>query len=357
MENKAPYLSVIMPIYNVEKHLKIAIESVLNQTFNDFELILVDDCSPDRCADICDTYAQQYQNISVVHHRENQGLSMARNTGLKIAKGEYLTFMDSDDYIDTDLFEKVVSSLKENPADCVVFGIREEYFDRNGNISKIFDLTFGEEKRISDADELHRTVIELEEKTFLGYAWNKFYKTSHIKQNNLLFEKVTLIEDIAFNIRFFEGISSLNILNIAPYHYMKRMDGSLTNKFVKDYYMLHRRRIFEILELYKKWDACNKRVLTSLANIYARYIYSALQRNCDKRAHMNHADRIMFLSEVFKDELFTELSEHININGYAGLLYSILKKKNITLSLIFGRIIYMIKQISPVIFTLAKQKR
>ncbi len=357
MDNKKPYLSVIMPIYNVEKHLKTAIESVLNQTFNNFELILVDDCSPDGCAEICDTYAQQYQNILVVHHSENQGLSMARNTGLQFANGEYLTFMDSDDYIDLDLFEKVVSSLKENPADCVVFGIREEYYDKNGNLSKTFDLTFGEEKRISDADELHRKVIELEEKTFLGYAWNKFYKTAHIKQNNLLFENVTLIEDIAFNIRFFEGISSLNILNIAPYHYMKRIDGSLTNKFVKDYYVLHRRRIFEILELHKKWGACDKYVLTSLANIYARYIYSALQRNCDNRAQMTHTDRVMFLSQVFKDELFTELSEHINISGYAGLLYSTLKKKNITLSLLFGRIIYIIKQKSPIIFALAKQKR
>ncbi len=349
--------SVIMPVYKVEKYLSAAIDSVLNQTFSDFELILVDDCSPDGCPAICDEYAQKDKRVSVIHHKENQGLSAARNTGLKFIKGEYVTFMDSDDYIDLDLLEKVAVSLNENSADCIVFGIKEEYCDKNGIISKTFDLTFGQEKRINNIDELHKIVIELEEKTFLGYAWNKFYKASHIKKNNLSFEKVTLIEDIAFNIRFFEEISSLNILNIAPYHYMKRIDGSLTNKFVKDYYILHRRRVFELLALYKKWNACDIKVKNILANIYARYIYSALQRNCDKRSKMNHSDRIAFLKSIYADELFIELSQYINMGGYAGLIYGTLKRRDISLSLFFGRIIYIIKEKLPILFAAAKQKR
>lgn len=346
-----------MPVYNVEKHLKSAVDSVLSQTYNNFEIILVDDASPDNCPGICDEYAAKYENIKCVHHNINQGLSAARNTGLSHISGDYVTFMDSDDFIDSDLLERVNASLRENRADCVIFGIREEYFNKNNELSKVYELKYGEEKRISSQNEVRRELIRLEEKTFLGYAWNKFYKSDIISENNLSFEKVTLIEDIIFNLRFFESISSLNVLNIAPYHYMKRIDGSLTNKFVRDYYILHRRRVEEILSLYRRWDMCTDEIKRSLGNIYARYIYSALQRNCDKRSEMNRAKRKEFLKSVFDDEMFKELSPYIEMGGYAGVLYKSLKNKRTGICLFFGRAIYTVKEKMPVIFAAAKQKR
>ena len=86
MENNRPFFSIVMPIYNVEKHLQQAVESVLQQTFQDYEIILVDDCSPDKCPEICDEYAQKYESVQVIHHKENQGLSYTRNTGMAVAK-------------------------------------------------------------------------------------------------------------------------------------------------------------------------------------------------------------------------------------------------------------------------------
>ena len=349
--------SVIMPVYNVEKYLKKAIDSILLQTYKNFEIILVDDASPDGSPQICDEYAENCCNIKCIHHEKNQGLSGARNTGLKYVSGEYVTFMDSDDYVDDDLLEKVKASLDENPADCVVFGVREEYFNREDKLSRVYELIYGEEKRISSQKEMRDEVIKLEEKTFLGYAWNKFYKTECIFKKDLAFEKVTLIEDIVFNVHFFEDISSLNILNIAPYHYMKRIDGSLTNKFVKDYYMLHRRRVELMLTLYKDWDMCTENVKTKLGNIFARYIFSALQRNCDGRSQMNGKARKEFLKSVFDDSLFNELSPFIDSGGYAGILYGALKKHRVGLCLFFARIIYIIKEKMPVVFAAAKQKR
>ena len=113
--------SVVMPVYGVEKHLKQAVESVLAQTYKNFEIILVDDASPDECPLICEEYAKKYGNIKCVHHEQNKGLSAARNTGLSYVSGEYVTFMDSDDYINSDLLERVKVSLDKNFADCVVF--------------------------------------------------------------------------------------------------------------------------------------------------------------------------------------------------------------------------------------------
>lgn len=349
--------SVVMPVYNVEKHLRKAVDSILSQTYSNFEIILVDDASPDGCPRICDEYAEKYDNIKCVHHENNQGLSGARNTGLKYVSGDYVTFMDSDDYVDSDLLEKVKASLDENSADCVVFGVREEYFNKDDKLSKVYELTYGNEERISSQEKARAEVIKLEEKTFLGYAWNKFYRTERINRKSLTFEKVTLIEDIVFNIRFFEDITSLNILNSAPYHYMKRIDGSLTNKFVKDYYSLHRRRVEMLLELYKDWNMCTDGVKTTLGNIYARYIFSALQRNCDSRSELNGRGRKEFLKSVFNDGMFNELSPFINVGGYAGVLYGALKKQRTVLCLLFARIIYIIKEKMPVVFAAAKQNR
>ena len=193
-------------------------------------------------------------------------------------------------------------------------------------------------------------VIRLEEKTFYGYAWNKFYKTALILERGLLFEKITLIEDITFNIAFFDKIGSLNILNIAPYHYMKRMDGSLTNQFVPHYYDLHRKRISMLLEQYKGWDLCTQEVKQTIANLYARYIFSALQRNCDKRTGMDKKARKAFLEAIYREDLFREHSPYIHVGGYAGILYGALQKKRTVLCLFFGRAIYLVKEKLPILF-------
>ena len=349
--------SVIMPVYNSEKYIRKAVDSILLQTYDNFEIILVDDASPDTSPQICDEYAQRYENIKCIHQKKNQGPSAARNTGLEYVSGEYVTFMDSDDYIDSDLFERVKASLDENGADCVAFGMREEYFNKDGKLSKVYEVTYGEEKRISSQDETRAAVIRLEEKTLLGYPANKFYKTEFIRQKNLTFEKATLLEDLFFNIHYFEDIASINILNFAPYHYMKRINASVTNTFVKEYYSLHRRKIEMLLKLFKGWNICTDSVKTTLGNIYARYIFSALQRNCDKRSEMDGKARKEFLNSVFNDEMFKELSPFINAGGYAGILYRALKKQQTGLCLFFARIIYIIKEKMPMVFAAAKQNR
>ena len=129
MEKRQPWISVVMPVYNVEKHLKKAVHSILDQSIQDFEIILVDDHSPDGCPSLCEKFAASDERIRVIHHEVNRGLSMARNTGLKEAKGKYIWFMDSDDYVDDGLFEMVKESLKRNPAEIVVFGLTEDYYD------------------------------------------------------------------------------------------------------------------------------------------------------------------------------------------------------------------------------------
>ena len=342
---------------NVEKHLKQAVDSVLGQTFQDFELILVDDCSPDDCPQICDGYAKQYDNIQVIHHEVNKGLSEARNTGLDAAVGQYIWFMDSDDYVDLDLFQSLYDSIQKNLADVVVFGLIEEYFDQNTNLHHVQRVDFPEYFLKSPA-EVRKAIIDLEVKTLYGYAWNKIYRMDYLKEIQLRYEKVTLIEDMLFNVKFCMGIEKMNILSITPYHYNKRMDNSLTCKFVPDYYELHHRRIRLLYDQYLYWNLCDESLKSILGSLYARYIFSALQRNCDERANMNHAKRKAWIRQVFKDEMFNELIPLSKPESFLlRILTTALKHKLSGVCLMLGRTIFVVKNRLPMLFAKAKQGR
>ena len=125
-----PLISIIVPIYNVSKYLDRCMDTILNQTYKNLEIIMVDDESPDDCGKKCDEYAKKDDRIVVIH-KKNAGLGMARNSGLEIAKGQYVGFIDSDDYVSKDMFEKLYETLKENNAD-TCFG-RYYDVDSNGN--------------------------------------------------------------------------------------------------------------------------------------------------------------------------------------------------------------------------------
>ncbi len=356
---KSPFFSIIMPVYNVERYLPQAIDSVLGQDFSDFELILVDDCSPDGSGSICDHYANTDTRVQVLHLPQNVGLSFARNEGLQIVSGTYVTFMDSDDYIDKTLFSDVYASVRESDADMIVFGLQEDYCNAEDCVTESYTVQYAASIYLSDVDSVRKEAIKLEEKTLLGYAWNKFYRLDVLAKHNLRFEKVTLIEDILFNASVLPYVQKMNVLAISPYHYMKRMNGSLTAKYIGDYFALQQRRIQLLLDLYKSWNMYTDEVRSILADIYVRYIFSALQRNCDKRAEMNHRARRIWLKDLLgNDALYKELSSAFSSNSVVVRIFEfLLKKRYVFACLSLGRLIYIVKNDFPQLFSKVKQNR
>lgn len=352
-----PFFSIVMPVYGVEKHLKNAVDSVLNQTNQDFEMILVDDCSPDNSPQICDFYTKQDDRIKVIHHERNKGLSEARNSGLAEAAGEYIWFMDSDDYVDENLLEKVKESLDKNPAEMVAFGLVEEYYDEN-NVLKHTKKVSMDEHLINNPDDVHQLLIKMEEATLYGYAWNKFYKLSYLKEIGLKYETITLIEDIVFNVKFCMNLCSMNLLSITPYHYGKRIDNSLTSKFVKDYFALHQKRVKIIYDQYQYWGCCTEAVKQKLGSIYARYILSALQRNCDKRAGYNFVKRYRWTRDLFTESFFLELKDYMQPRSKSmRILMPLIKNRCTLLCMMVGRVIYIVKSKLPILFAKAKESK
>ncbi len=344
-----PVVSIVMPVYGVEKYLENTVNCVLEQTFSDFELILVDDKSPDSCPQICDMFAQKDPRVKVLHLEQNGGLSNARNSGLEVAKGEYILFLDSDDLFDKKLLELTVASMRENPAQVVVFGLIEQYYnDKNENYDSC-PVTY-KDLVLNTPEGIHQNVIQLEQLGLYGYAWNKMYDLNYLRSVDLKFKTVTLVEDILFNIEYFSNITACNILSDTLYYYRKNNSSSLTGKFLPTYYDNIMLRIKAIYEQYKTWDMLTDEVLGIIANRYSRYFFSALQRNCDKRMNMNGKKRKEFFNKELETDLYKYLSPYMGGGGLSGIMAKCFKGKNRFACLTISRVIYLVKTYCPKLF-------
>lgn len=355
---KQPYFSVVMPAYGVEDYIEHAIKSIVKQTYGNWEIIVVNDCSKDKSAQIAEKAAKQDSRIRVVNHDVNKGLSAARNTGISEAQGEYIWFMDPDDYVDSTLLEKVKQSLEKNPAEVVLFGLNEEYYDRDGKLEYTHTIC-PKEQLYSSQQELRKAVMGLEQETLYGYAWNKIYNLEYMRKHSFQYKDVKLIEDIEFNIRYFMDIERLNVLAIAPYHYAKRLSQNLTNKFVPEYFEVHRQRIELLYKQHSYWKLRTEEIQQILGSLYGRYILSALERNCDKRSGMSHADRKRWCKAVFSQRLFKELIPEARAKESKALSITLwlLRGKRVIPCLAMGRGVHLIRNGMPMIYSKVKSGR
>lgn len=353
-----PFFTVVMPAYGVEKYLEKAVDSIRDQTFFDWELVIVEDGSPDRTGELADRLAGKDGRIRVVHHEKNQGLSQARNTGIDHARGKYIWFMDPDDLADKTLLQEVWKTFQKNPARLAVFGHKEEYYEKDGSFSYAHTVK-PEACLCRTAREVREKILGLEQETLYGYAWNKIYDLDYIREKGFRYETVRLIEDIVFNIQYCMDIDSMNLIDMALYHYAKRTEGSLTTKFVPDYYPLHRRRISLLYDQQKCWKTDSPQVRSILGSLYGRYILSALERNCDKRANMSHGDRKSFCRKVFSDPLYKELLPNARARDSRVLAAALvcLKARSVLLCLSFGRAIHLVRGSLPMIYSRVKSRR
>lgn len=226
-------LSIIIPIYKVEKYLKKCVESVLSQTFDDYEILLVDDGSPDLCPKICDEFASLYKRV-VVLHKPNGGLSDARNYGLKHAKGEYVIFLDSDDYYLHNDFLEVLMKATQNGSKDAVFFQRTIFFEDQKDSYKHLPLYKDEWMSLNGGDLLY--ALSCHDRLDAS-ACMKITKRSILLKNSLFFTKGIYSEDIEWFSRYVFYVNDIVIVNKPDYCYRKRIgsiSSSLTEKNVCD---------------------------------------------------------------------------------------------------------------------------
>ena len=216
-------VSIIVPIYNVEKYLKRCIDSLINQTLKNIEIILVNDGSQDHSGEIANEY-QKYKNVKIIH-KKNGGLSSARNAGIKIATGEYIGFVDSDDYVELDMFEYLYNNAKKNNSDIAACGYT--VFFSNGQVNKITKNIGNKLYSPKEAMNIH---------LFTGYidniVCNKIFKRSLF--DNLKFEDKKLYEDILIMPKLFNLCKTITLHTDSKYNYCKRNDSIAGSQFSKN---------------------------------------------------------------------------------------------------------------------------
>lgn len=340
-----PFFSIIMPAYGVCEHIAHAIECVQRQSFRDWELIVVDDCSTDGSGDVAKDYAERDDRIRVVRHEHNEGLSAARNTGIAEARGVYLWMPDSDDSYDLDLLTQAHASVCEcgfRP-DVLMFGYAEDYYDSEGRFLYANEIPMSP-GFYGHPQEWRNLVIGFERDTHYGYAWNKLYLLKRVKDLDLRFEKVRLIEDITFNVAYYQNAGSLVVMPGSLYRYAKRRGRSLTNAnaySAEEYYALHRRRIEMLKEQFDGWGVLDVRCKGILGSLYGRYILSTLERSCYPGEGLSRAQRIDRCKSIFEDPLFEELIPRAKSEDSSALklCLGIIKSRSAFLCTALGRAI------------------
>ena len=236
-----PKISVIVPVYKVESYLRKCLDSIVGQTYKNLEIVLVDDGSPDGCGAICDEYAARDRRIRVIH-QENGGLSVARNAGLRIASGEYLGFVDSDDWIEPEMYGYLLGRAVEHDADIAVCGQVEHWrrrcFCRNWDREYVFD-------QASAMEALLRNDV------MQNHVWDKLWKRELF--DGIRFPEGRTYEDIAILHRLFERAERVVCVPQAFYHYVQRPDGIMGTSSLENRMNLYDAAKRRLTEMSDQW--------------------------------------------------------------------------------------------------------
>lgn len=220
-----PMISVIVPVYNAEKYLRKCVDSIVDQTYRKLEIILVDDGSQDNSGMICDEYAQRDERVKVIH-KENGGPASARNEGIKAATGDYVAFVDSDDWLDVNLYTDCILRM-EYGTDVLLFGLKNVDIDGSNEVVIRPEMS---EINISDSDK--QKLFYVTKNSLLGYPWNKLLKRTIIGRTRFL--DVGIREDLCFTFEIINKIKCIQCADVYGYNYVRRESSILHSSNVNN---------------------------------------------------------------------------------------------------------------------------
>ena len=332
--DRYPMVTVVVPVYNVEKYLSRCIDSIVNQTYRNLEIILVDDGSPDKCPELCDEWAQKDSRIRVIH-KKNQGLGMARNTGIENATGGYICFFDSDDWVDNDLIEKALYTAETENADLVCYG-----FYKNDSLGNVVS------RQIPSASLVCFKDSDVQDVFLPDYIANRKHGTikpimsacaclirkSRIDESHWRFisERKNISEDVYSILDLCKYVGVSCVMPEAFYHYCFNSD-SLTHVYRKD-------RFEKILSFYEQCKLlCNKHgynesVKESLKNPFLDYTCATMKQIVG--ASIAGAEKRTELSIICKNEILQTVISTVSpefLNWKTRLLWQAVKLKQVWL--------------------------
>lgn len=307
MSTSAPKVSVLVSCYNVAKYIPGFIKNISEQTYKDFELIIVDDGSKDSTFDLLIEQTKNLNNTKVVAHEQNMGLGAARNTGLRHASGKYIYFCDVDDYVQSNLLEYCVSVMESNGmADYMIFGFDASYPDSGFADENVVY----EEKWLRSKEEIKNNYIDhiLLCRHGNGFVWNKFYRRSFLESNNLKFGTQKIQQDEVFNIKVIQSASCIYISPENLYKYNIFAKGNNGARYIGDRFEIFVDVRDEFESLLKKWNLKNHLTDSYLngrfyGNIMKCLVYDLNHQDCPFNSNQKRKRFYEIISHPYSKEV------------------------------------------------------
>ncbi|UYT84617.1 glycosyltransferase family 2 protein [Priestia megaterium] len=316
-------VSVIMPVYNSEKYVYDAVESILKQSFEDFELIIVNDGSTDNSQQICEELAKKDSRVKLIT-QQNAGISEARNTALRVAKGEYIAFADNDDFFKKDLLKENIYLAKKHNADVVKFGV--SYYSVNETETKKVNLR-NIDFKVLDQKEIFSSYRLLKDENLLVYVWDSLFKRSLIERNKISFSSQFKYggEDINFNLKLLPHIKKLVVNPQEYYEHYKRQSHSTVVKFNAnklDSYTINAELEYRTLESMFSNDRLLRNNWLESLSLYLIQISIALANLKEKSLHdkVTHLRSLTNIAGFNMKINFSDVTYLINHNKKRGLV-------------------------------------
>lgn len=330
-------ISIVIPVYNAESLLNLTLDTLLNQVDNECEIILVNDGSTDNSAVICETYADAYNNITVIH-QNNFGPSVARNNGLKLAKGEYITFLDSDDHVNPNWYSIISTTIKNNAPDLIITGFQMS-IKREKKIK--FMKSNKPYPRIVEGNvNIIKLIPELIDELVFNPLWNKVYKKKIINYYNIRMDpKVKLGEDFLFNLNYFKFINTLVVDENETYNYLITDDG-LTRRYIDDKF----NKLLPVTIEFKKFLEEHKFSYEGYHKRLLRNVYNSTMELSRKRSNISKTDQHSSVDQMLKNPYVEEfLKDYRPKSIKSKLLINILRTKNTRLILFASNMLYIVR--------------
>lgn len=353
-------ISIIMPVYNVEKYLRRAVDSITSQNFDDFELFLVDDGSTDSSGKICDDYDKLDKRIKVIH-QENAGAHTARNNAIEKAKGKYVFFFDSDDYIENGMLADMYKLASDNDSDVVVSGFYiDTYYDDKNYVTLDYIPYTSNGKNIEtlEKQDFRRLAYKNFDRNMFYPPWNKLYSLSYLKKNNILFPK-TYRDDFPFVLSVIKDIDRITYTKKQYYRFMRKRSDSETQKYYAKLYEKREEENQLMIDFYNDWGLLFD--IKSFEMIARRYIDRLIEcmtnlynKECTLKTNEKISEIKKYLNSEFLDRAL-EVAKPKKL--YLKLMYVPLKLKNANLCSLMAQFINIVKGHNIKLFSVLKTNR
>ena len=297
-------VSVIVPVFNVEKYLRKCVDSIINQTLEDIEIILVDDGSPDNCPQICDEYAEKDSRIKVIH-QQNSGQSKARNVGMEVAKGEYIGFVDSDDYIESDMYECLYNIAVNNNVDVV----SSACYRNIGDIQSILGFSFIK-NTIIIKEHIKELVCNCMTNKVIWFTWKSIFRKKMLVDNGIKFpDGINYGEDPIFNLDAYMNSDKIYYFDKPLYHYVFRENSTCTVKYKNNFSEKLQKKYLSIIDRFKKYNI-EEYEMSMFTHCMRSHIPSLLKNEKNHKCSLKIkiAELMQIRNSVNVDEAFRNIS-------------------------------------------------